>query len=490
MRFDEYRDLDATSLAAAVRAGEVTPAELLTLARERAREVNPALNAIVSWQDAAADARAAGPLAGPMAGVPFLIKDLHQQQEGVPGTEGSRSCVGRVAAETDTIVQRWLDSGVVPFGRTNVPEFGAKGVTESDLHGPCRNPWDTARTPGGSSGGAAAAVAAGIVPVAGASDGGGSIRIPAACCGLFGLKPGRGVVPAGPGSGELLHGSAVDGVLSRTVRDSAAFLDIMAGTDPVAPPYAFASVDGGYLGALDRPVRPLRIGVQRRSALTDGPDPEVSDALDKARALLTELGHVVEEVRPDYDEDALAQDFLTPWYAHAALVVDELESEGRDGFEFDTRVMAAIGRSIGAVELERALAGWHTHSRALDEFHGRYDVLMTPTLATLPPTIGRYATSAVERIAGAAALRVGAGAVLGRVGAVRQAVLRNLSWVPFTQLANVTGRPAVSVPLFRTPAGLPIGIQFVGPVAGEATLFQLGAQLEEALPWAGHRAME
>ncbi|HEX8868253.1 MAG TPA: amidase family protein, partial [Lentzea sp.] len=215
MDFDEYRKHDATGLAQLVAAKEVSAAELLAVARERAAEVNPRLNAIV--RDIPAEPT--GDETGPFAGVPFLIKDLGQDYAGLPTSNGSRSLAKHPVAEHSTVVQRWLDAGLVIFGKTNLPEFGAKAISESVVWGPARNPWDLTRTPGGSSGGSAAAVAAGIVPCAGANDGGGSTRIPAACCGLVGLKPGRGLTPFGPETAEMMHGAAVQGVVSRTVRD-------------------------------------------------------------------------------------------------------------------------------------------------------------------------------------------------------------------------------------------------------------------------------
>ena len=231
MRFDEYRTHDATGLAKLIADKEVSAAELLAVARERAAEVNPRINAIVRDIPASPS----DDLSGPFAGVPFLLKDLAQDYAGLPTSAGSRAFTSRPAAEHATVVQRWIDAGLVLFGKTNTPEFGAKGITESEVWGPAHNPWDLQRSPGGSSGGSAAAVAAGIVPCAGASDGGGSIRVPAACCGLVGLKPGRGLTPSGPVTGESMHGAAVQGVVSRSVRDTAAMLDVISGGEPWGP---------------------------------------------------------------------------------------------------------------------------------------------------------------------------------------------------------------------------------------------------------------
>lgn len=486
---DDYLALDATAMAAAVRSGDVSASELLEAAIARADSVDPLVHAITRRLDDDARDRTRGALDGPLAGVPFLLKDLFQAQAGVVETGGSRALAEAVAPETDTVVARWLDAGAVVFGRTNVPEFGIKGTTEPELFGPTHNPWDLTRSPGGSSGGSAAAVAAGIVPVAGANDGGGSIRIPAACCGVFGLKPGRGVVPTGPGQGEFFHGGAVTGVVSRTVRDSAAFLDVVRGTDPTAPPYAFASPVRSYTEAVHQDPPRLRIGVQVESAIADGVDHEVVAAVRATADLLTEMGHTVTEARPAIDEEQLAEDFLIPWFVHVAATVDEVRERGArdDDVELDTRVLAALGRSTSGVAYERSLMRWHTHVRALGDFHREYDLLLTPTTATTAPPLGAYATSAVERTGASVALRARLGRLIAATGAAQAGVLRNLRWVPFTQLANITGRPAVSVPLHHSRAGLPIGVQFVAPPAGEGLLFSLSARLEEALPWAGRR---
>ncbi|WP_238439212.1 amidase, partial [Frankia nepalensis] len=285
MDFTRYRSLDGVAMAELVANGEVKPAELLAAARERAAAVNPKINAIVRPMDDIADQRLTEDLTGPFAGVPFLIKDLGQHYAGVPTSGGCRALADVPATEHATVVQRWLDAGLVIFGKTNTPEFGSKGITEPTLWGPARNPWNLAHTPGGSSGGSAAAVAAGIVPVAGGNDGGGSIRIPAACCGLFGLKPGRGLVPHGPTEGEGA-GMATDGVVSRSVRDSAAMLDVLAGADPYAPYLPAAAPPGHYLAEVGRAPGRLRIGMRTASALNPTPAPEAVAAVEDAAARL------------------------------------------------------------------------------------------------------------------------------------------------------------------------------------------------------------
>ena len=482
----EYIERDGLGLAEEVRSRAVSAAEPLALARARADRLNPSINAICLRTDEHADARAGQELTGPFAGVPFLLKDLHQDLEGVPTSAGSRALAGRPAEHTSTVVQRWLDAGLVIFGKTTTPEFGAKAITEAELFGPTRNPWDLGRTPGGSSGGAAAAVAAGIVPVAAASDGGGSIRIPAACTGLVGLKPGRGLVPFGPEDSEPLNGLATNGVVSRTVRDSAAMLDALAGPEPMSA-YAAAVPSEPLLAGLEHSPGPLRIGFTTTSAIRDSPHPEAVRAVERAAQVLTELGHEVEEVEPPHDDAVLSRDFLTVWFVHQAIEVERIKREtgcGDDGFEQDTRVMAALGRHVSGVELQAADERRREHIAGLARLHATHDLLLTPTLGEPPIRIGSLETPAPLRAVADVLLRARMSKLMQVGGAVDQIVERNLAWVPYTQLANVTGRPAISLPLHWTEGGLPFGVQFVGALQSEGLLLRLARQLEQAVPWA------
>lgn len=487
---EEYARHDATALAALVRDGQVTAAELLSAARDRADAVNPKLNAIVRRMDGEADAMAADPPVGPLTGVPFLLKDLHQDFAGVPTSSGSRALASRPATEHATVVRRWLDAGLVVFGKTNTPEFGAKGITEPELFGAARNPWNLEHTPGGSSGGSAAAVAAGIVPCAGASDGGGSIRIPAACCGLFGLKAGRGLIPSGPSVGEGLHGSAVDGVLSRTVRDTALMLDVLSGPDAESP-YLGAVPSTPFRDEVGQDPGRLRIGVRVPSAITPEPDAEARAAVHAAVAVLEELGHdVIELPSAPFDDELLARDFLLTWFVGCARSVAEtkaLTGSGDEGFETDTLVMAALGRATRSVDFCAALERRQQHVRRLAAFHADHDLLLTPTLATPPPRVGAFDQPVLLQRLAAAAVRTGQAGLLRHTPLVDELVKRNLGWVPYTQLANITGRPAMSVPLHWTAAGLPLGVQFVARLGGEGLLLRLAAQLEAARPWADRR---
>lgn len=486
MHIDEYRHHDALGLADSVRSGEVTAGELLEVALQQADAVNPHLNAIVQRMDDRARERVAGPLDGPFAGVPFLIKDLGQDYRGVPTSGGSRPLSRIPAAEHSTVVQRWLDSGLVIFGKTNTPEFGAKGITEPDLFGPARNPWDASRTPGGSSGGSAAAVAAGVVPVAGASDGGGSIRIPAACCGLVGLKPGRGLVPMGPSLGEAMHGAATNGVISRSVRDSAAMLDVLAGGEPSGP-YVPGVPSESFLSQVGQDPGRLRIGVCTASSINSEPHPEALASVEAAARTLSDLGHDVEMLTEQpVDDLALARDFLATWFVVLAWQVDDAKRRTgcRDGdFELDTQIMAALGRAHSSVEYVDTVMRRHEHVRRLSAFFDGYDLLVTPTLADLPPRIGALDTPRLAHRAATGLLKTRTAGLLRRSGLVESMIDNNLNWIPYTQLANLTGRPALSLPLHRTPEGVPMGVQFISQLGGESMLLRLAGQLEQAVPW-------
>lgn len=483
MDFDEYRSYDATGLAKLVADKQVSAAELLATARARAAAVNPKINAIV--RDIPAEP--ADGLTGPFAGVPFLIKDLAQDYKGQPTSAGSRALKSLPATEHATIVQRWLDAGLVIFGKTNTPEFGSKGITEPVAWGPARNPWDVTRTPGGSSGGSAAAVAAGIVPCAGANDGGGSIRIPAACCGLVGLKAGRGLTPLGPATGESMHGAAVQGVVSRTVRDTAAMLDVISGAEPWGPfvpglpAEPFASCVGADPGK-------LRIGVRVPSAINPAPHAEAVKAVEATVKALRELGHHVEELpQAPFDDAALARDFLLTWFVYTAWELAEakrLTGAGDESFERDTLIMAALGRATSSVDYVDAVQRRHEHTRRLTTFFESYDLLLTPTLATPPPTIGEFELPVAVQRASDALIKTRTASLLRYTKVVDDMVDKNLGWVPYTQLANLTGRPAISLPLHWTADGVPLGVQFVGPLAGESLLIKLAAQLKQRLPWA------
>lgn len=477
--------LDATALAEVVGKGEVSATELLSLARQRAEQVNPAINAIIGDIEEA-DARAADPgLSGPFAGVPFLIKDVVQDYKGVPICQGSRAYDRYVATEHAAIVQRLLDAGLVIFGRTNAPEFGIKNVTEPELWGPARNPWNTAHTPGGSSGGSAAAVAAGVVPAAAGNDGGGSIRTPAACTGLVGLKPSRGLAPYGPQTGELVVGLATNGVLTRTVRDTAGLMDAIVARSPLME-YDVALPDTPCRTQIEREPGTLRIGFTAKSAIAGTPDPEAVTAVESAATLLTSLGHHVDEVEAPYDEWAMTRDFLTVWFANFAFRVTQAKhlAGARDqDFEADTLAVAELGRAAGVVRLELALENRNHYIRSIAGFHERYNYLLTPTVAKPPLAVGALTPSKALRTAARLGHRLRAGKLLQLTGLMDQVISDSIGWAPYTAVANMTGRPAISLPLHWTSSGLPLGVQLLGSLGADGDLLRVAAQLERAAPW-------
>ena len=489
--FSEYGRYDALGLAELVRKREVTPGELLEAALARAEAVNPKLNAIIIPMHDIARARAQEKLEGPFAGVPFLTKDLFQEYAGVRTAYGCKALKAAqyTASEHAEITARWLRAGAVIFGRTNTPEFGAKGITEPEAWGPTRNPWNLAHTPGGSSGGSAAAVAAGIVPMAGGNDGGGSIRLPAGHCGLFGLKPGRGRTPWGPAYGEVMHGAAMNHVLTRSVRDSAAMLDATHGPE-LGSLYRIEPPPRPYLEEVQREPGRLRIAFTAKSPIGTGVHPEAVTAVRDAAKLLESLGHHVEEAEPAINGMQLAQDFIVMWFANCAATVDLIKQQtgcGNGGFENDTLAMAAFGRASRASEYVAGYLRWNEYTRQLGEFHQKYDLFMTPTMAQPPARVGQIVTPAWQHVAMKILVALGLSRLVLKSGMIEQMARENLKWVPFTQLGNLTGVPGMSVPLHWTADGLPLGTHFLAPHGGEGLLFRLAGQLERARPWADKR---
>ncbi len=488
MRFPEYDQLDAVGLADLIARRQVTALEVLEAALERADARNPPLNALVSRFDGEARARARGPLpAGPLSGVPFLLKDLIAAWGGHPFTGGSRYLASLVAPEDSGVVRRLLAAGLVLFGQTSTPELGIKGVTEPELRGPCRNPWNPEHTPGGSSGGSAAAVAARIVPAAHGNDGGGSLRIPASCCGVFALKSSRGRVSLGPAFGSIMSGLVVEGAISRTVRDSAALLDVLAGPAP-GDPHAAPPPARPFLQEVGAPPGRLRIAVTRLPLFARATHPECAEAVERAARLLAELGHDVVEAHPDIAREPLMRAYLVALAAQVAadlqLAATHLGRPPRaHELEPETALLAAAGRSLSACELVRAEAEMHRAARALGAFHQGHDLLVTPTMAQPPLRIGAVRLQGVERLAVRAIARLPVRKVLE--AAFDALAARSFDATGNTMLFNQTGQPAMSVPLHFTSSGLPVGVQVVARFGEEATLLRLAAQLEAARPWAG-----
>lgn len=487
MILPEYENYDALGLAELVRKKEITPQELVNAAIERAEIHNPKLNAIIHAMYESARDTATKPLPdGPFAGVPFLIKDLVASIAHEPVSSGSKAYKGYIADHDSELVMRFRKSGVIIMGKTNTPEFGLMGVTEPEAFGPTRNPWDTNLTPGGSSGGAGSAVAAGITPIASGGDGGGSIRIPASCCGIFGLKPSRGRTPTGPDYGELWQGAAVEHILSRSVRDSAAMLDATWGDDPGAP-YTITPPVETYLSKVSSPIKKARIGYCTESPLGTSVHDDCKKAVLDAVALLKSLGHDVEEEKPKVDGKAVAVSYLMMYFGEMAaeqVIAKRIlkNKYKRRNFEIATRVLALLGKSYSAGDFALAMHTWHTTGRQMGEYHKKYDFYLTPTMAYPPSKIGELLPKAGEKVAMAVIDFLGLGKLLKATGIVNQLAIKSLERSPFTQLANITGQPAMSVPL-HWAGNVPIGVQFIAPMGREDSLFSLAGQLEIARPW-------
>jgi amidase len=464
-------ELDATAQAELVRKKEAKPIELVDAAIERIERVNPRLNAVVTpMYDQAREAAQGRIPAGPFSGVPFLLKDLLAAWAGVRLTSGSAFMKDFVAPHDTELVLRQKRAGLIAVGKTNAPEFGLLPTTEPALFGPTRNPWDPSRTTGGSSGGSAAAVAAGLVPMAHANDGGGSIRIPASCCGLFGLKPTRARNPLGPEFGDIMSGLVAEHAVTRSVRDSAALLDATAGPD-VGDPYCAPPPARPFLQEVGADPGRLRIAFTTEAVTGAQVHEDCVKAVRDAAALCESLGHHVEETWPVIDGDALKAMFVTLWCTGCAMTIDGMalataRKPEPEHFEPLTWTLYEMGKARSASEYLISLTGLQAVARVIARFMNDYDVLLGPTLAEPPVPLGTFASPPGEPLRGFA---------------------RTMEFVPFTPIGNITGQPAMSVPLYWNEAGLPIGTHFSGRFGDEAALFRLAAQLEAARPWAGRR---
>lgn len=489
-RLPEYTRHDALGLAALVQRGELSPLDLVEACIERIEALNPGLNAVIHPMYERARREAAGPLpAGPFRGVPFLVKDLIATVAGEPFRCGSRFLREYVAPADSEVIRRYRAAGLIITGKTNTPEFGLTPFTEPELFGPTRNPWDPTRTTGGSSGGSAAAVAAGMVPMAGGGDGGGSIRIPASCCGLFGLKPSRGRVPTGPDLGQVWQGAVVEGVLTRSVRDSAAMLDALAGPDAGAPYWA-PPPERPFLDEVTREPGRLRIAWTTRPLMGLTVDRACVAAVEDAAGLLRDLGHVVEEAAPTVDRPGVCQAFLTMICGElAGDIADAERLLGRRAspadFESTTWALALLGRVLSAAEFVQAVRVLERTTRQVGQFFADWDLLLTPTVATPPFPIGALQPTRGERRQLEVLGRLRAGRLLRWGRALEQAAGQVFEFIPWTAVFNITGQPAMSVPLSWSAEGLPVGVHLVGRPAGEAVLFRLAGQLERARPWFG-----
>jgi amidase len=467
LTFDEYRRYDAVGLAELVRRGDVEVGELLATAIARAEAVEPWLHAISQRHyELARHAILRGSPAGPLKGVPFLLKDVSVQLAGTETSNGSRLFAGAIAPTDSTIVERYKRAGLIIFGKTNTPEMGLAASTETALHGTTPNPWNRARTAGGSSGGAAAAIAAGIVPAAQGSDGGGSIRIPASCCGLFGLKPTRARTPLGPAVGEGWGSMSVIHALTRSVRDSAALLDATQGPAP-GDPYVAPAVARPYLEEVGQDPGFLRIALQLAPLSGSPVDTECLDAARDAATLLADLGHTVEEASIPGNAEELG---MASWALVATGVCATLrrraEALGRplreDDVEPVTWRAVQHADAVTAVQYANALLTIHQQGRRMAALHERFDLVLSPTLGQVPVALGPQRMSNPDAAAYAAAL---------------------MRFSPFCNYFNMSGEPSMSVPLWWSAEALPIGVMLSAAFGREDILFRLAGQLERARPW-------
>jgi amidase len=485
-----YDSHDAVGLAELVRKKEVSPSELLDEAIARSERLHPKLNAVVIRMHELARSQIERGLSdGPLRGVPFLLKDLASAYAGVPLRGASKFYEDSTPEEHGALVERYLAAGVVIFGKTNTSEWGILPTTEPALYGACHNPWKHGHTVGGSSGGAGAVVAARIVPAAHGGDAGGSIRIPASACGVFGLKPTRGRNPMGPDGSERAHGLGAEHVLTVSVRDSAAFLDASAGPEDVAPYWSPPKSARSYVEETQRVPGKLRIAYTTKPILPATLDPEVVRATEDAAKLLGSLGHDVVEAHPPVDPDRTARCFFI---LYCSAVAGEFRTAERvvgraprsDEVEPTTRIMGMIGNEIlSAGDFSAAIRELQATARAVHRFHRSYDVLLAPTLGRPPVAHGVLGPQGFERLLQDRVSRHRLSMLLRVPGILDRAIARAYGFAPSTPLANVTGQPSMSVPLWWSSDGLPIGVCMTGRFGDEATLFRLAAQLEQARPW-------
>jgi amidase len=470
MRIDEYSRLDAHALADLVRRGQVTPQELYDTARSAMLAMDEPLHFLVGETPGEARKNLASlPADAPFRGVPTLIKDIGPRIAGVPQELGSALAAGLVPTQDSELTRRFRDAGMVFMGRTATPELGAAFTTEPRVGPVTRNPWDTSRSTGGSSGGAAAAVSSGVVPVALAGDSAGSIRVPAHCCGLFGLKPTRGRNPTGPEAAEVNSGFTVAHVISRSVRDSAAALDATAGADPGCK-YVAPDPQGSFLEAAKRAPDRLRIALSTRNIFGGPLTQDVRRAADQTARLCESLGHTVVEADPPLDGDEIIEVFHVLWAANLYHTVRALEARsGRKAsralLEASTYALFEAGERVSADALLGCFDRANQISRRMGDFFLGHDILLTPAFSGAAPPLGEIRTDAET---------------YDSLAYVRE----SLAWSPFTSQFNLTGQPAMSVPAQPSAQGLPLGAHFGAAFGGEEILFSLAGQLEAAAPWA------
>ncbi|QTN01077.1 amidase [Sediminibacillus dalangtanensis] len=484
---DTYNQYDAVGLAELVKQRQVKPQELLEHAFQRLEEVNPALNAVIrSRKDKVfKEAEQLDVDAQPFAGVPMALKDISQAMEGEPLTAGSRLLRDNIAKRDSNLVARLRKAGFLFIGQTNTPEFGLKNISEPELYGATKNPWNRNHSSGGSSGGSAAAVASGIVPVAGASDGGGSIRIPASFTGLFGLKPTRGRTPVGPGNGRQWQGASIDFALSRSVRDSAAMLDLLQTFQQEAA-FHIPLYEGNYLKDMQKPLRKkYRVAYTTASPVGTPVSKEAETAVHKVARWLEEQGHEVEEMEAPIDGIRLMENYYIMNSGEISAMMAGMEKAldrkmTFDDMEIVSWVLYRAGQNVTAAEYSRSLAEWDTAAAAMADFHKRYDFYITPANAHPAPENGEL-THTVEETE--QLLKVESVNKRRQQEMVYEMFEPSLTYTPHTQLANLTGQPAMTVPVHLSDSGLPMGVQFIAPKGWEVLLLQIAGQLEKTDFW-------
>lgn len=485
MNFPEYELFDGLGLAELVKKGEVSSLELIESAIARIENKNPKINAVIFKMYDEARATAQQPIPnGLFQGVPFLLKDILADCEGSPMHCGSSFMQGYLSQNDSELVRRYKKAGLIILGKTNLPEFGLSPVTEPELFGPTCNPWDLAKNAGGSSGGSAAAVASCMVPMAHGGDGAGSLRIPAAYCGVFGLKPSRGRTPTGPHLMRVWQGMVVEHAITRSVRDSAALLDISAGKE-LGSLISLPDPEKSFLSCLTKPIKPLRIAYTSKAFFGCVLHPEYDEALTKAAKLCEHLGHSVEWNAPSIYSEEVALAFLIIIAADMAFTLKLIAKKMRckpdyGKLEPATAVLCEVGEHFSAEDFAWANYTLDQTVKQMAEFFQNYDVMLTPTMADPPPAIGEFKPDRLEQNIIELLRRLPYGPILKRL--TRKTASQYFGFTPYTPIFNITGQPAMSVPLYWDKNGLPIGIHFAARIGEESVLLQLAQQLEGAKP--------
>lgn len=490
MKREEYLQLDAVAMAELLHKKEVSPKELTLLALEQLEELQPTLNLAtnIRKEKVLKEAENIKVEDGPFAGVPTILKNVSQTIPGEPMTSGSKLLKDNIAEVESNFVKKLREAGFLFLGHTNTPEFALKNITEPAIYGPTRNPWNKEHSPGGSSGGAAAAIASGVTPVAGASDGGGSIRIPASFTGLFGLKPTRGRMPVGPGAGRDWQGASINFMLSRTVRDSAAILDELQTFQPEAAFHA-PIFPGKYLSIMkEESKKPLRIAYTTESPVGTPVSKHAKNAVRKVVEWLESEGHIVEERTNGVDGVKLMKDYYVMNSGEMTTTVKAMETAfGReltsDDMELEGWLLNVAGKSISAADFSSSLASWDTAAAQMAKLHETYDFYITPTTADVAPKIGQLAVTDERKEQYLRDIQRGTQAEQQQL--IYDMFIPSLTYTPFGMLANLTGQPAISLPVYLSNEGLPLGVQVIANKGEEHRLLQLAYQLEQTNLWIG-----